>query len=231
MTRNIKGIASGFTPLFDTIAQDPDLGPTAAIVFGRVWRFTQMETGLCTSSQGKMAELTGLSRKTFGRWLKKLIDAGYLVDVTPDDGGTRSYRDTGKVRMIVKVLAEKEGWDLKSQGVGLKVSGGWDLKSHKDTSLRDPSKRQEREIDLLSLTLPSGLHKGRTLQQVSETDPGYVRWVASHWQSDIIRDAARRIVADLGEPGRWTQAELEKARAESLAETPLDAATYLREDA
>jgi len=86
-------------------------------------------------------------------------------------------------------------------------------------------KKRER----LPLSFPSGVHRGETLQQVLKTDPGYLRWVADNWGSDVIRGAARHILGDLGEPGRWTQAELETARAESLAETPIDVDEYLGE--
>ena len=87
-----------------------------------------------------------------------------------------------------------------------------------------------RETDFLSLMFPSGSHEGQTLQQVLETDPGYLRWAADNWGSDTIRQAARRVLGDLSEPGRWTEAELETARAESLAETPIDVDAFFEND-
>lgn len=84
----------------------------------------------------------------------------------------------------------------------------------------EPKKRE----GLPSLTLPSGLHKSKTLEQVLETDPGYLEWVAKHWQTDTIRQAAQRLVAGL------TKAELETSRLESLAEVPLDPETFFGKD-
>lgn len=119
-------------------------------------------------------------------------------------------------------------WDQNDPTMGSKRSDdGINLiRPIPETTQRLPE-TSERGTDHLSHVLPSGRYKGKTLVQVLETDPGYVRWLADNWGSDTIRDAAQHLVAGLGEPGRWTQAELEKARAESLAEEPLDAASYL----
>lgn len=91
---------------------------------------------------------------------------------------------------------------------------------------------EKRETDFPSLTLSFGQYKGQTLKQVLEQgDTGYLSWLAGkEGIPTAVRDAAQHLIDGLGGPGRWTQAELEKARAESLAETPIDADEYLRED-
>jgi len=105
--RKIESTVSGFTPLFDAVVQD--LGLTAAVVFGRVWRHCQGERGVCSASLSKMADAVGLSRWTFIRWLRMLCEQGYLEDLTPDRRNIpHLYRDSGKVRMIVKVETRDE---------------------------------------------------------------------------------------------------------------------------
>jgi len=96
-----------------------------------------------------------------------------------------------------------------------------------ETTQRLPE-TSERGTDHLSLTLPSGLHKGKTLEQVQEADPGYLKWVARHWRTNAIREAAGRLVGDVDD-GRWTETELATARSESLAETPIDVDEFFKE--
>lgn len=92
-----------FTPVFDVIVQDPELGPMAALVFGRVWRYCQMEQQACFAGRDKMAEQIGLSERTFSEWLPKLVRAGYLEEVNGKAKYRKGcrYKDTGKVRLQV----------------------------------------------------------------------------------------------------------------------------------
>ena len=114
--RTINGIASGFTPLFDTVVQD--VGLTGAVVFGRVWRHCQGKLGVCIASRERMARDVGLSIKSFNRWLRVLCEAGYLKDTTPQRRNRpHVYRDTGKARMVVDVwdayLSEGQRFDYR----------------------------------------------------------------------------------------------------------------------
>jgi len=94
--REVKGTIRGFTPVIDAVSDD--LGITAALVFGRMWRYCQMSTGLCTASQGKIADNLGLSRQTVNKFISLLCGAGYLEDLTPTlKNRPHAYRDTGKV--------------------------------------------------------------------------------------------------------------------------------------
>jgi hypothetical protein len=114
--REVRGTASYFTPLFDVILQDPELGRIGAIVFGKVWRYCDAY-GTCTASRERMAREVGLSYKTFQRWLTTLCDKGYLEDLTPERrNAPHEYRDTGKVRMVVRVEAEAAPDGPSTQG-------------------------------------------------------------------------------------------------------------------
>ncbi|MCX6054207.1 MAG: hypothetical protein NTZ74_04685 [Chloroflexi bacterium] len=48
MSRTIKNKLTGFTPSFDVL--DDELGPEASKIFGAVWRYCQMENGVCFAS-------------------------------------------------------------------------------------------------------------------------------------------------------------------------------------
>lgn len=84
-----------FTPLLDSLVDE--FGIVTAAVFGRVWRYCQMERGYCHAEQSRIAEELNISRETVNRSIKELVKCGYLVDTTPNTKGrTRIYKDTGK---------------------------------------------------------------------------------------------------------------------------------------
>lgn len=70
------GQIAAFTPTFDEVIQN--LGPLAALVFGRVWRYCQGEEAKCWASHFKIAEDLGMSPRTVARKLERLVEAGYL---------------------------------------------------------------------------------------------------------------------------------------------------------
>ena len=155
--RDIEGVASGFTPVFDVIAQEKGLGLIAAVVFGQVWRHCRMRCGVCYAARETMAAESGLSKKTYDRWLPKLVEKGYLEDTTPDARHeAHVYRDTGKVRMLVSVSASvatskkgAERLDLKSNlsPVGSTLSlTRLDSESHKKTMIK-PSDDDDDDDD------------------------------------------------------------------------------------
>jgi DNA-binding MarR family transcriptional regulator len=87
-----------FTPVFDEIRDS--LGMNAALVFGAVWRFCQMESGHCTASQETIAARCCMKRAAANRAIAALVGAGYLLK-------TRNYngvilRDAGKLTMEKK---------------------------------------------------------------------------------------------------------------------------------
>jgi DNA-binding Lrp family transcriptional regulator len=84
-----------YTPLPDAIAQD--LGVYAACVYGRVWRYCQMEGGVCTAAVQTIADDLAISAPTVKRHLANLVGAGYLFRTGGGrDGRPNTYRQTAK---------------------------------------------------------------------------------------------------------------------------------------
>ena len=75
----------GFTPVFDDIATKH--GEVCALVFGRIWRYAQHPSGLCTASQQKIADRLGLHRSTVNKHIQTLVEA---KDITDLDEGVRN---------------------------------------------------------------------------------------------------------------------------------------------
>lgn len=92
-------ISHGFTLVPDAIVHE--CGPMAALVWGVVWRYCQMSGGLCWASQSTIGRRLGLSREAVRRHLRRLVEAGYLDDLTPDPlpGRPHTYADTGRARV------------------------------------------------------------------------------------------------------------------------------------
>lgn len=102
----------GFTPVIDVLAGE--LGGIAALVYGVVWRFCQMRDGICRASMETLAKRVGLNRATVLKHIKRLCEAGYLEDTTPDRRNVpHVYRDTGKV--IIRGLVEARLSETVSQ--------------------------------------------------------------------------------------------------------------------
>ena len=91
----------GFTPVPDSIVNE--LGWTVASVFGKIWRYCQMEKGNCWASQGRIAKEMRLSRSTINRSIKVLKQNGFINDISPDDIG-----ETHHYIVLKKVYAIKE---------------------------------------------------------------------------------------------------------------------------
>ena len=116
MSKTVLAEVSGWTPVIDDVAKD--VGVTAAVIFGKVWRYCQMSDGKCWASQERIADELGLSRHCVLDNIKLLIERGYLTDTTPgenDQRRTNIYRDTGKAGMQITVTA---GNDLSRKATG-----------------------------------------------------------------------------------------------------------------
>jgi hypothetical protein len=97
-THTISAEVSGFTPVFDVVARE--LGNTAANVYGAAWRFCQMSDGVCRASLRTIADRLNLNEATVHKYLKLLVQANYLEDITPHVRRTpHIYRDTHKARL------------------------------------------------------------------------------------------------------------------------------------
>ncbi len=87
-----------FTPVFDEIRDT--LGMNAALVFGAVLRFCQMDTKTCTASQETIAARCCMKRATANRAIAALVGAGYLTKTRTFNGIV--LRDTGKIALEKK---------------------------------------------------------------------------------------------------------------------------------
>ncbi len=102
MSKTILTNADGFTPIIDAIVQE--LGLMSAVVFGRIWRYCQMEDQVCKASLETIGDGIGVDRATVMRHAKELCEAGYLKDLTPDlRNRPHVYADTGKAGLTVSI--------------------------------------------------------------------------------------------------------------------------------
>lgn len=108
MSKTILADVDGFTPIIDSIVTD--LGLMPAVVFGRIWRYCQMDDKVCKASLEKISEGIGVDRATVMRHAKSLCDAGYLKDLTPElKNRPHIYADTGKagIRVSLSGVAQR----------------------------------------------------------------------------------------------------------------------------
>ena len=102
MSKTILTEVEGFTPVMDGLLADTSL--MTAVVFGRMWRYCQMENGVCYASLGTIAREILVSYKTIQRHVNILVQKGYLEDLTPNlRNRPHTYADTGKVMIEIKM--------------------------------------------------------------------------------------------------------------------------------
>ena len=100
--RSIPQEIHGFTPVIDDLVNL--YGVTTAMVFGRIWRYCQMDAKVCFASQARIAKDLHYERETINRHILILVRDGFLRDVTPDAVGTpHIYADTGKASIKGKM--------------------------------------------------------------------------------------------------------------------------------
>lgn len=110
----------GFTPVIDIVVQD--VGTTAALVYGVVFRYCEMRDGVCRASMETIADKVGVSRRTVLRHIRTLCKAGYLRDTTPDlRNRPHVFVNTGKVKIqgllsaVTESHSEPDRCDRESQ--------------------------------------------------------------------------------------------------------------------
>lgn len=103
MSKTVLTEVNGFTPVIDKIVKEH--GYMTALVFGRIWRFCQMETGVCNASQETIGKSIGVDRHTIINHAEKLIKSGYLKSITKPGIGT-TYVDTGKAGLVIKITGD-----------------------------------------------------------------------------------------------------------------------------
>lgn len=103
--RTVLTEVQGWIPLIDHLVDKYDL--ITAAVFGRIWRYSQMRSGVCRASIPTIATDLGLARSTVRLAVVKLTADNYLEDLTPGNHGrVHVYRDTGKCSLASKFYAE-----------------------------------------------------------------------------------------------------------------------------
>jgi hypothetical protein len=121
MSRTVLANVDGFTPVIDALVQE--LGLMSAVIFGRVWRYCQMEDGVCKASLEKIGDSIGVDRVTVLRHIKDLCDRGYLEDLTPDvRNRPHVYVDTGKAGLVLSLSGVAQS-NTKEKGVAERNSG------------------------------------------------------------------------------------------------------------
>lgn len=81
-------------------------GLITASVFGRMWDFCTREDGVCRASMETIGNDLGIDRATANRCAKKLVQEGYLEDLTPElRNHPHIYRDTGKAGLRMSITA------------------------------------------------------------------------------------------------------------------------------
>jgi len=112
MSKTILSRVNGWTPVINSIVKEVNL--MSAVVFGRIWRFCQMEDGVCRAALEKIAEEIGVDRATVMRHAKELCKAGYLKDLTPDlRNRPHVYADTGKASLEISITVAESNSTLQ----------------------------------------------------------------------------------------------------------------------
>lgn len=163
--KTIMSQIGGFTPMIDALTDR--YGYITAAVFGKVWRYCQMKTGLCYAGIERMAEELRMNETTFRTSLKILVADGFLEDLDP---GVRNrphrYRDTGKVLVMMNAFAtivefngeagpqnrrtkNKNGPPILGTE-DPKIGGPWSSKREDEDSIKDRNK--EVEIQMIQYT-------------------------------------------------------------------------------
>jgi DnaD/phage-associated family protein len=93
----------GFVMAPDAITQE--LGIVSSCVYGKIWRYERMKDGVCRASIATIAdELGELSYNTILSHIKKLIEAGYIEDLTPDlKNRPHVYKTTGRLKIEIGI--------------------------------------------------------------------------------------------------------------------------------
>ena len=120
----------------------------SATVFGRMWRFCQMEDGVCKASLETIGEGIGVDKATIMRHAQKLGEAGYLKDLTPDlKNRPHVYADTGKAGLSVNISGVAQR-NVKSKTVAENnVTVAQRNVTVAESQLNKDSKRDSKEIE------------------------------------------------------------------------------------
>ena len=170
MTRTILTKVGGFTPVIDGVSDD--VGREAAYLFGVIWRYCQMQNGVCYASIDNIAERANVERKYVIRYVKVLCEYGYLKDLTPDQKhAPHVYADTGKAQLVGELSGEVVQNESPNSEVSQKGTPSLE-ESQKGTPT--PPEESQKGIPLVSQKgtprSPKKGHKDSSLRELKDTN-------------------------------------------------------------
>lgn len=103
MTDSFLEDCGGWTPAPDVLTRNSNYGFEGAYLWGRIRRLCQIGKGSYTISHEELGKRIGMSRRTVIKYLDRLIEDGYIEDLTP---GVRNKAHTYSVqRGEAKILS------------------------------------------------------------------------------------------------------------------------------
>jgi DNA-binding Lrp family transcriptional regulator len=136
----------GFTPVIDVLVHE--LGLMPAVAYGAVWRYCQMEDGVCKASMTKIARRIGVDRATVHRHIKALCEAGYLKDLTPEMRNCpHIYADTGRAKIKGLLAVESSVVESNSSEKLLQSAPPTVAEKPMKIPIKIPSEDEERKFD------------------------------------------------------------------------------------
>lgn len=145
MSKTVLANVDGFTPVIDGLVDE--VGLMSAVVFGRIWRYCQMEDKVCKAALEKIGESIGVDKATVQRHAKELCEAGYLVDLTPElRNRPHVYADTGKAGLSVTISGVAQRKAKKSGVAEKKATVAESNVTVAESQLNKDSKKVSKEI-------------------------------------------------------------------------------------
>jgi biotin operon repressor len=194
MSRTILSEVDGFTPIIDEVVKATSL--MSAVVFGRIWRFCQMPSGICNASLETISEDIGIDKASVMRHAKILVDKGYLEDLSPDlRNRPHTYKDTGKasLHMVVSGVAHSNA--------SVAHSNASVAENQLKIVLKKDSKKEHTHAekpDFVNLTVveAASIPEIRIFSNATGVHPG-VGQLETIWQTiQDMRAAGRPVTAD-----------------------------------
>jgi len=201
---NFLAQVKGFTPVIDTLVEEIGLMP--ALVYGVVWRYCQMEDGICRASLEKIGSRIGISRKTVERHIKELCRAGYLKDMTPDlRNRPHIYANTGRAKIVglveaqvaqtespTKTITQSESLSTQSESPTRS-----DRESDEDSIKREIKERIDPLVDIFTRAIQASGngHKPRPRgwENVSDDEFAICQRVADLWKAGHLPHSSQQI--------------------------------------
>lgn len=105
-----------FTMAPDVIVKE--LGLVTACVYGKIWRYEQMSNEVCRAAVETLANDLGVSYNTILSHIKKLIDTGYLKDLTPElRNRPHVYKTTGRLKIEINIVSTHQNLESTHQNL------------------------------------------------------------------------------------------------------------------